>query len=398
MKGSKRVQQLAPSATLAAAAKAKALKLQGADVLSLTLGEPDFKTPQIIQEAAIKAIQSGVTSYYTPVSGVPELIEAILYRTKEDMGLVYQPSEVMVGSGAKFVLYSLFQALLDQDDEVILIAPYWVSYHAQIELAEGKSIIIQGKQEHDFKVSVAELEQYRTNKTKALVLNSPSNPTGSIYTEKELKEIGEWAVLHNILIIADDIYGKLVYNGNIFTSIATVSEAIKKQTIVVNGVSKSYAMTGWRIGYALGDETIISQMAKIASQATSNPTAVSQYAAIEALTGPQDVVEEMRATFENRLNRIYPLVANIPGFKVKKPQGAFYLYPNVSDALERCGYDNVTNWVTDLLTEEHVAVVTGEGFGTTEHIRLSYATDLGTLEEAVKRITRFIERKQKNKG
>ena len=395
MELSKRVSRLLPSATLQAAAKAKELKESGIDILSLTLGEPDFATPKSIQAAAIASIEDGKASYYTPVGGIKPLITSIINRTKEDYGITYEPNEIVVGTGAKFILYTLFQVILDEFDEVIIPVPYWVSYAAQVELADGKPVFVQGNEENNFKVTVDELEKARTSKTKAFILNSPSNPTGAIYTAEELEKIGNWAVKHNILIVADDIYGKLVYNGNVFTPIATLSEEIKKHTIVINGVSKSYAMTGWRIGYAMGDSKIISQMTKIASQATSNPTAVSQYAAVEALSGDQAQVEEMRLVFESRLNHFYGRLSQLPGFKLEKPQGAFYLYPNISECLVLCGYDNVTTWVNDLLEEAHVAVVTGEGFGTKEHIRLSYATDLETLDQAVDQIAAFIEKKAK---
>lgn len=395
MKLSNRVLGLAPSATLAADAKAKNLKAQGVDVLSLTLGEPDFATPKNIQDAAIVSIKNGSASFYTPVAGIPKLIQSIIERTKEDYGLTYQTNEVMVGTGAKFILFTLFQSILNLDDEVIIPVPYWVSYASQVELAEGKPVFAMGHEDNGFKITVEDLENVRTDKTKAFILNSPCNPTGAIYTADELEKIGNWAVKHNILIVADDIYGKLVYNGNVFTPIATLSEAIMKQTLIINGVSKSYAMTGWRIGYAMGDKEIISQMTKIASQATSNPSTVSQYAAVEALSGPQEQVAVMRDVFEERLNHFYNRVSQLPGFKLEKPQGAFYLYPDVSECLILCGYDNVTNWVNDLLEEAHVAVVTGEGFGTDKHIRLSYATDMETLDKAVDQIAMFIEKKSK---
>ncbi|MEG0287035.1 MAG: pyridoxal phosphate-dependent aminotransferase [Vagococcus sp.] len=395
MELSKRVSRLLPSATLQAAAKAKALKESGVDVLSLTLGEPDFATPKSIQEAAIASIQNGEASFYTPVGGIKPLITSIINRTKVDYGISYEPSEIVVGTGAKFILYTLFQTILNEADEVIIPVPYWVSYASQVELAEGKPVFVEGQEDNGFKVSVEDLEKARTSKTKAFILNSPCNPTGAIYSPQELEKIGNWAVKHNILIVADDIYGKLVYNGNVFTPIATLSEDIKKNTIVINGVSKSYAMTGWRIGYAMGDSKIISQMTKIASQATSNPTAVSQYAAIEALSGSQEQVETMRTVFESRLNHLYERVSQLPGFTLEKPQGAFYLYPNIRKCLTLCGYENVTTWVNDLLEEAHVAVVTGEGFGTSDHIRLSYATDLETLDKAVDQIAAFIEKKAK---
>ncbi|EPN3656196.1 pyridoxal phosphate-dependent aminotransferase [Enterococcus hirae] len=393
MKLSKRVQQLEPSVTLAAAAKAKALKAQGKDILSLTVGEPDFATPENIQEVAVQAIRNGKASYYTPSAGIPELRQAIVDYIKEYYGITYEPSQTIVTDGAKFALYALFQTILDPEDEVIIPVPYWVSYGEQVKLAAGRPVFVKGEENNGFKITVSQLEASRTPKTKALIINSPSNPTGMIYDQKELQAIGEWAVKHDILIVADDIYGRLVYNGNEFTPIATISEAIRKQTIIINGVSKTYAMTGWRIGYALGNQEIIDGMIAIASQSTSNSTAVSQYAAIEALTGEQDPVEEMRVAFEERLNILYPLVSNLPGVTLNKPQGAFYLFPNVKETLAMCGYENVTKWVEDLLEETGVALVTGEGFGAPENVRLSYATDLGTLEEAVRRIAQFIESK-----
>ena len=394
MNVSNRAQKLTPSVTLAAAAKAKALKAKGVDVLSLTVGEPDFVTPKNIQKAAIASIEDGRASYYTPSGGIPELKQAIVSYVEREYQLRYQPKQVIVTDGAKYALYLLFQAILNVGDEVIIPVPYWVSYGEQVKLAEGKPVFVSSTQEQSFKVSVAQLEAVRTDKTKAIILNSPSNPTGVIYTEEELRQIGEWAVAHNILIIADDIYGRLVYNGHRFTPIATISEAIRQQTIIINGVSKTYAMTGWRIGFAVGDEKIIQAMTQLASQSTSNPVAVSQYAAIEALTGEQSTVEDMRQAFQKRLNHIYPKVAALPGVSLIKPEGAFYLFPNVKKTLEICGYDNVTNWVEDLLQEAHVALVTGEGFGAPEHVRMSYATDLMTLEKAIERMNDFIEKKR----
>ncbi|MFC0727323.1 pyridoxal phosphate-dependent aminotransferase [Enterococcus faecalis] len=394
MNVSNRAQQLTPSVTLAAAAKAKALKAKGVDVLSLTVGEPDFVTPKNIQKAAIASIEDGRASYYTPSGGIPELKQAVVSYVEREYQLRYQPKQVIVTDGAKYALYLLFQAILNVGDEVIIPVPYWVSYGEQVKLAEGKPVFVSSTQEQSFKVLVAQLEAVRTDKTKAIILNSPSNPTGVIYTEEELRQIGEWAVAHNILIIADDIYGRLVYNGHRFTPIATISEAIRQQTIIINGVSKTYAMTGWRIGFAVGDEKIIQAMTQLASQSTSNPVAVSQYAAIEALTGEQSTVEDMRQAFEKRLNHIYPKVAALPGVSLIKPEGAFYLFPNVKKTLEICGYDNVTNWVEDLLQEAHVALVTGEGFGAPEHVRMSYATDLMTLEKAIERMNDFIEKKR----
>ncbi|MGY3766896.1 pyridoxal phosphate-dependent aminotransferase [Vagococcus vulneris] len=397
MELSKRVTQIKPSATLAAAAKAQKLKEQGIDVLSLTLGEPDFQTPERIKEAAISAISNGQASFYTAASGLPALIDAIVKRTASDYGVTYQTNEVVAGTGAKFILYALFQTILNPLDEVIIPVPYWVSYGAQVELAEGVPVFVETDQQNDYKVTVKQLDAVLTKKTKAIMINTPSNPTGMIYSAKELKLIGDWAVQHGVLIIADDIYGKLVYNGHRFTPIVSLSEAIRRQTVVVNGVSKAYSMTGWRVGYALGNSEIIKQMNKLISQSTSNLTTVSQFAAIEALTGNQESVEEMRRAFEERLNVIYPLVAAVPGFKVEKPHGAFYLYPEISETLIQCGYDSVSDFVEDLLTDAHVAVVTGEGFGTKTNIRLSYASDLNVLKEAVKRIHEFVEHKINNR-
>ncbi|EOH63505.1 pyridoxal phosphate-dependent aminotransferase [Enterococcus mundtii] len=396
MKQSKRVERLKPSVTLATAAKAKALKAQGKDIISLTVGEPDFATPENIQEAAIAAIKNGKASYYTPTAGIPELRQAIVSYLETYYGLTYDASQTIVTDGAKFALYALFQTILDPKDEVIIPVPYWVSYGEQVKLAEGVPVFVTGQEVNDFKVTLEQLEQARSSKTKAVIINSPSNPTGMIYTKEELQVIGEWAVKNDILIVADDIYGRLVYNDNEFTPIATISKAIREQTIIINGVSKTYAMTGWRIGYAVGDQKIIDGMIAIASQSTSNPTAVSQYAAVEALQGEQDTVEELRKAFEERLDIVFPLVADLPGVSVKRPQGAFYLFPNVKETLAICGYEQVTPWVEDLLEEAGVALVTGEGFGAPENVRLSYAANLATLEEGIRRIQRFIESKSQN--
>lgn len=394
MKLSQRAQKLEPSVTLAAAAKAKALKAKGVDVLSLTVGEPDFTTPKNIKDAAITAINSGQASFYTQSAGIPELRLAIADYMEKYYDRKYAIEEIIVTDGAKYALYNLFQAILDKGDEVIIPVPYWVSYGEQVKLAEGVPVYVDGLFENDFKVTVAQLEKAKTKNTVALILNSPSNPTGMIYTKEELTAIGNWAVKNDILIVADDIYGRLVYDGNEFTPIATLSEAIAKQTIVINGVSKTYAMTGWRIGFAVGDEKIIKAMTNIASQSTSNPTAASQYAALEALSGDQTSVENMRAAFEARLNKLYPLVAAIPGVELKKPQGAFYLFPNVKKTMEMCGYDDVNVFVEDLLEEGHVALVTGAGFGAPENVRISYAASWDILEEAVRRMHKFVENKR----
>ncbi len=389
---SKRVLEMEESVTLAASARAKALKAEGRDILSLTLGEPDFVTPQNIQDAAIESIKNGKASFYTVASGLPELKDAVSTYMENYYGYSVNRNEVVVATGAKYILYSFFATVLNPGDEVIIPTPCWVSYVDQVKMVDGVPVTVATTEANDFKATVEQLEAARTDKTKVLLFNSPSNPTGMIYTKEELQAIGEWAVAHDIIILADDIYGRLVYNGNEFTAISSLSDAFRKQTIVVNGVSKTYAMTGWRVGFGVGDPEIISGMAKIVSQTTSNLTAVSQYATIEALTGSQDSVEEMRVAFEERLNTIYPLLAEVPGFEVIKPQGAFYLFPNVKKAMEMKGYTDVTEFTTAILEEVGVALVTGAGFGAPENVRLSYAADMDTLKEAVRRLKAFMEK------
>ncbi|MGX7329838.1 pyridoxal phosphate-dependent aminotransferase [Enterococcus bulliens] len=392
---STRAQNIEPSATLKASTKAKQLKAQGKDILSLTVGEPDFATPETIQQAAIQAITSGQASYYTPTAGIPELRQAIVAYLRKYYQVDYASSQTIVTDGAKYALYLVFQAILNVGDEVLIPTPYWVSYSEQIKLAQGTAVFVETTSAQDFQVTVEQLEAARTPKTKALLLNSPSNPTGMIYSKEQLAQIGEWAVAHNILIIADDIYGRLVYGEATFTPIVSLSEAIKEQTIVINGVSKTYAMTGWRIGFAVGNQAIITAMIDIASQATSNPTAVSQYAAVEALSGDQSEVERMRQAFEIRRNKMFEALQEVPGFDVLLPDGAFYFFPNVQKTLDQCGYTDVDDFVDDLLYEANVAVVTGKAFGAPQNIRLSYAADQQTLDEAVARIKKFVEKKQK---
>lgn len=391
MKISDRILKMEESVTLASDAKAKKLKAEGKDVLFLTLGQPDFHTPENIQDAAVEVIRDGRASFYTVASGLPALKDAVNTYFEHYYGYSVAPNQVTFATGAKFSLYTFFMAVVDPGDEVLIPTPYWVSYGDQVLMAEGVPVYVKGTQANNFKVTVEQLEEARTEKTKVLVLNSPSNPTGMIYSKEELLAIGNWAVEHDILILADDIYGRLVYNGNEFVPISSLSEAIRKQTIVINGVSKAYAMTGWRVGYAVGDQEIIAAMSKLTGQTTSNLTAVSQYATIEALTGPQDSVEVMRQAFEERLNTIYPLLCEVPGFDVIKPQGAFYLFPNVTKAMEMKGYSDVTEFATAILEEVGVALITGAGFGAPENVRLSYATDLDTLKEAVRRLHQFME-------
>ena len=386
MKLSNRVLEMEESVTLAANARAKALAAEGRDILSLTLGQPDFATPKNIQEAAVASIEDGRASFYTVASGLPELKDAISDYMKEFYGYAVNRNEVVVGTGAKFILYAFFTSVINPGDEVIIPTPCWVSYVDQVKMVEGTPVTFQTTEENHFKATVEQLEAARTDKTKVVLLNSPSNPTGMIYSKEELQAIGNWAVEHDILILADDIYGRLVYNGNTFTPISSLSEAIRKQTIVINGVSKTYAMTGWRIGLAVGDPEIISAMTKIASQTTSNPTAVAQYAAIEAFEERDNSFEIMHAAFEERLNIIYGQLSEVPGFELVKPNGAFYLFPKVTQAMAMKGYSDVTDFTTAILEEAGVALVTGAGFGSPENVRLSYATSLENLEVAVARL------------
>lgn len=389
-----RVKALTPSTTLAITAKAKELKSQGFDVIGLGAGEPDFNTPQHIIDAAVQSMNEGHTKY-TPSAGLPALKKEIAAKFKKDQGLDYDTSEIIVTSGAKHGLYTLFQVILNEGDEVIIPIPYWVSYPEQVKLAGGIPVYAEGKEENEYKITPEQLSESITEKTKAVIINSPSNPTGMLYSAEELKALGEVCLKHNILIISDEIYEKLVYSGNKHTSIAELSPELKEQTIIINGVSKSHSMTGWRIGYAAGNKEIIKAMTNLASHSTSNPTTTAQYGSIAAYAGPQDMLAEMQEAFEHRLNIIYDKLIKIPGFTCIKPQGAFYLFPNVQKAAEMTGYDHVDDFAKALLEEAMVAVIPGSGFGAPENIRLSYATSLELLETAVDRMHSFIEKNMK---
>lgn len=386
----KRVQTLTPSTTLAITAKANELKAAGVDVIGLGAGEPDYNTPDNILEAAYASMKEGKTKY-TPSGGLPELKRAIAAKLERDQGLTYANSEIMVGIGAKHVLYTLFQVLLDEGDEVIIPIPYWVSYPEQVKLAEGVPVYITATADQQYKITAQQLRDAITEKTKALILNSPSNPTGMIYTKEELEQLAEVCREKDILIVSDEIYEKLIYGDAEHVSIATLSDDAKKRTLIINGVSKSHSMTGWRIGYAAGEADLIKAMTDLASHSTSNPVTTSQYAAIEAYNGPQDAVEEMRSAFEGRLEAIYPQLAAIPGFDLIRPHGAFYLLPDVQEAATKTGHASVDEFVEALLTKANVAVIPGSGFGADTTIRLSYATSLEKLEEAVARIRKFVE-------
>lgn len=389
MKLANRVLTLTPSSTLAISAKATALKKEGHDVIGLGVGEPDFNTPEYIINGAKRAMDEGQTKY-TPSGGIKELKEAIIEKFQTDNDLAYSAEEVIVTSGAKHALFTLFQVILNPEDEVIIPAPYWVSYPEQVKLASGKPVIVNTSEANNFKLTANELEEAITDKTRALIINSPSNPTGFMYSEKELKEIGEVCLKHNIIIVSDEIYEKLIYTDEKHISIAQTSQDIKALTVVVNGVSKSHAMTGWRIGYAAGPKEIIKAMTNHASHATSNPTTVAQYAALTAYKEDKDFVDEMKGIFSERLDLFYDKLTSIPGIKCSKPSGAFYLFPNVEEAIALSGYDSVDDWVKALLEEVKVALVPGSGFGAPNNVRLSYATSIEELEEAADRIKRFM--------
>jgi aspartate aminotransferase len=387
-----RVSALTPSSTLAITAKAKEMKAKGIDVIGLGAGEPDFNTPEHILKAATESMHAGQTKY-TPSGGLPALKEAIIRKFKQDQGLDYTSSEIIVTSGAKHALYTLFQVLLNEGDEVIIPIPYWVSYPEQVKLAGGVPVFIEGKEEQHFKITPEQLKEAITERTKAVIINSPSNPTGMLYSEEELRAIGEVCIEKGVLIVSDEIYEKLIYGGAKHVSIAQLSSELKDQTIIINGVSKSHSMTGWRIGYAAGNQQIIKAMTDLASHSTSNPTTTAQFASIAAYEGTQEPVEEMRQAFEERLNIIYDQLVAIPGFSCVKPQGAFYLFPNVKKAAEWTGYANVDDFAKALLEEAKVAVIPGSGFGAPDNIRLSYATSLQLLEKAIQRIHSFVEQK-----
>lgn len=322
---SKRALNITPSATLVISGKAKEMKASGIDVIGLGAGEPDFNTPDYILDAAKAAMDNGETKY-TAVGGIIELKQAIVDKLAIDNGLTYTTNQVIVTTGAKNAIYTLCQAVLNAGDEVIIPAPYWVSYTEMVKLAEGVPVIIEGKQEQQFKVTAAEIEAAITPKTRALFINSPSNPTGTVYSREELQAIAEVAVKHQIMVISDEIYEKLIFGEAEHISIASLGDEIKQLTMIINGVSKSHAMTGWRIGYAVGDAQVIKAMTELNGHATSNPTSIAQYAALGAYTGDQTAISVMKEAFGKRLDTIYPQITAIPGFKVDKPSGAFYLF------------------------------------------------------------------------
>ena len=392
---SNRAKNLKPSPTLAINAKAKSMQAQGIHVISFGAGEPDFDTPQNIKQAAKKAIDEGFTKY-TPVGGIDELKDAIIKKFQRDSGLSYKRPEIIVSCGGKHSFYNLAQAIFDQGDEVIIPAPYWVSYPPMVSLAGGSPVIVETTEKNEFKITPEDLKKAITPKTKALIINSPSNPTGSAYTKKELEKIAEIAILKNFFVISDEIYEKIVYNGFQFISIASLSEETKKKTIIVHGVAKTYAMTGWRIGYTAGSEEIISAMNNIQSQSTSNPTSIAQKASVEALAGPQDEVGKMVSAFAQRRNYIVDRLNKIPAVSCYKPAGAFYAFPNFSSyygkSYQGKKIENSTHLADFFLEVARVAVVPGVEFGADPFERLSYATSMEDIKEGLNRIEETLKK------
>lgn len=390
---SKKGLAIEPSVTLEITAKAKALKDAGVDVLSFSVGEPDFNTPENIQEEGIRAIKAGLTKY-TPASGIAELKKAVCEKLKVENNLQYKPSNIIISNGAKHSIYNALMAILNPGDEVIFSVPYWVSYPDLVRIADGVPIYIETKEENEFKFNVKDLEQVQTSRTKAIIINSPNNPTGSIYSKDELKAIADWAVKNKIFVISDEIYEKLVYDGNEHISIASFNDEIKDLTIVINGMSKAYAMTGWRIGYAAAHESIIKIMSNLQSHTTSNPCSISQYASVVGLLGDQSGIEEMRKHFDERRIFMAKGINAIKGLSCDVPKGAFYIMVNftklIGKTIQGIKINSSLDFSTLLLEKANVAVVPGIAFGDDKYVRISYATSKENIEEGLRRIKKAI--------
>lgn len=390
-----RAANISPSPTLSIDAKAKKLIASGADVVNFGVGEPDFDTPDHIKQAAIEAINKGMTKY-TAVAGTEQLKAAIIKKFKEDNGLDYQPGQIVVSVGAKHSLYNLFQVICQKGDEVILPAPYWVSYLEQIKLAGGTPVIVQTRASNGFKLTPEELESAVTPRTKIILINSPSNPTGAVYTREELAALGEILVRHKIAIISDEIYEKLVYDGLEHVSIASLSPELKDLTVVINGVSKAYAMTGWRIGYAAAPGPVAKAMADLQSHSTSNPTSIAQAASVAALTGTQEPLKKMAVEFNRRRDYMLDRVNGISGLSCGWPGGAFYLFPDMSRYIGLSFNGRKINGASELaailLEEANVALVPGIAFGDDRCFRLSYAASMERIKEGLDRIEALLGR------
>lgn len=395
MELSRKAQAIEPSLTLAITAKAKEMKEKGIDVISFSAGEPDFNTPKNIINAAIKAMEDGNTKY-TSVNGILQLREAICKKFKDDNGLEYNPSQIVVSTGAKQSLANTFLAILNPGDEVIVSTPYWVSYPELIKLADGKPVFVEGDEKSNYKFTNENLEKAVTAKTKAIVLNTPNNPTGTIYNKEELEVIADFAKKYNIIIISDEMYEKLIYDNENHISIASLSKDAYERTIVINGLSKSYAMTGWRIGYCAASEKIAKLMISIQSHVTSNVCSITQYAALEALNGPQDEITKMINEFEKRRNYMINRIKSIDNLSIVKPKGAFYIMINIENCLGKEINGKVLNdsmeFCASLLENEKLAVIPGKAFGLNNYIRVSYATSMEAIKEGINRIESFIKK------
>ncbi len=383
---------ISPSPTLAIDAKFKEMKANGEDVVGFGCGEPDFDTPQHIKDAAIEALNKGMTKY-TPAAGTLDLRKAVAKKFKDENGLIYAPTDIVISNGAKHSLVNAFMAILNPGDEVIIPAPFWVSYPEMVKIADGIPVILNTLEENDFKATVEDFEKALSPKTKAIIINSPSNPTGMIYTAEELKAIADFAVRHNLYVISDEIYEHLIYEGK-HTSIASFNEEIKALTIVINGVSKTYAMTGWRIGYAAASPEIAKIMANIQSHASSNPNSIAQAATVAALAGGMDEVEMMKKHFVERRDYMIETINSIDGVSCKKPNGAFYIMMSIKGLIGKELYGKVINNADDFanifLDKAKVAVVPGTGFGAPEYVRWSYATSMENIKEGLERLKKLI--------
>ena len=384
---SKRVEVLAPSMTIAISTKAREMKAAGKNVISFSAGEPDFDTPVKIKDAAIEAIKRGATKY-TAVAGIPELLEAISTKLERDNGLKYEPSNIIVSNGAKQSLFNITQALLDEGDEVIIPAPYWVTYPELVKYAGAKPVIIDTDERNGFKITAGELEEAITPNTKMIILTTPSNPTGSVYTKEELERLAKVLEGTDIWVVSDEMYEKLLFNGAKFTSVASISKDMYNRTITVNGLSKSVAMTGWRMGYLATPKTeLVKKMISLQSQSTSNINSITQYASIPALLGEvDDEIEKMRQAFESRAAEAVKLFNQIEGLSVSKPDGAFYLFVNIKDI----SMDSM-KFCEDLLESFGVALVPGVAFGSEGYFRFSFATNMVTIQEGIRRIDKFVK-------
>ena len=387
---SKKAMNMEPSMTLALTAKAGELKAQGVDVISFGVGEPDFNTPQNIIDAAILAMNQGKTKY-TAVSGITELKEAIVKKFYNDNGLNYKIENIIVSTGGKQCLFNVFAAILNVGDEVLIPKPYWVSYPELVKLNDGIPVFVETNEEYDFKINFKNLEKSITNKTKAIVVNSPNNPTGSIYSKKELMEIADFAKKYDLYIISDEMYEKLTYGDNKHISIASLNEDAFNRTIVVNGLSKAYAMTGWRVGYAAGKKEIIKLMNNIQSHTTSNVNSIAQYASLEALTGQQEEMKIMQNEFDRRRKVMMKLLDDISDVSYIEPKGAFYILVNIEKILKKFKISGSSEFCEKLLDRENVVAIPGIAFGEDNYIRLSYATSMDSIETGLNRISNFIK-------